>query len=42
VGRQDTVTPIDQATDLQTLLPQATLTLLPDSAHPAIEDTRFV
>ena len=38
-GDQDTVTPLDQARDLQTLLPQATLTLLPGLGHiPQIED----
>jgi pimeloyl-ACP methyl ester carboxylesterase len=38
-GDKDTVTPIDQATDLQTLLPQATLTPLPGLGHiPQIED----
>jgi pimeloyl-ACP methyl ester carboxylesterase len=38
-GDQDTVTPLDQAHDLQTLLPQATLTLLPGLGHiPQIED----
>jgi len=43
VGDKDTVTPIDQATDLQTLLPQATLTLLRDSGHiPQNRGPRFV
>lgn len=38
-GDQDTVTPLDQAHDLQTLVPQATLTLLPGLGHiPQIED----
>ena len=38
-GEKDTVTPIDQAHDLQTLLPQATLTELPGLGHiPQIED----
>jgi pimeloyl-ACP methyl ester carboxylesterase len=38
-GDQDTVTPVDQARDLQTLLPQASLTLLPGLGHiPQIED----
>lgn len=38
-GDKDTVTPIDQATDLQTLLPQAALTQLPGLGHiPQIED----
>jgi pimeloyl-ACP methyl ester carboxylesterase len=36
---QDSVTPLEQARDLQTLLPQATLTLLPGLGHiPQIED----
>ncbi len=38
-GDKDTVTPVEQARDLQTLLPQATLTLLPGLGHiPQIED----
>ena len=38
-GDQDSVTPLEQAHDLQTLLPQATLTLLPGVGHiPQIED----
>ena len=38
-GNQDTITPIDQAADLLTLLPQATLTVLPGLGHiPQIED----
>jgi pimeloyl-ACP methyl ester carboxylesterase len=38
-GDQDSVTPLEQARDLQTLLPQATLTLLPGLGHiPQIED----
>jgi pimeloyl-ACP methyl ester carboxylesterase len=38
-GNQDTITPIDQAADLLTLLPQATLTALPALGHiPQIED----
>ena len=38
-GDQDSGTPLDQARDLQTLLPQATLTLLPGLGHiPQIED----
>jgi pimeloyl-ACP methyl ester carboxylesterase len=38
-GDQDSVTPLWQARDLQTLLPQATLTLLPGVGHiPQIED----
>jgi pimeloyl-ACP methyl ester carboxylesterase len=38
-GDQDSVTPLEQARDLQTLLPQATLTLLPGVGHiPQIED----
>lgn len=38
-GDADTVTPVDQAHDLQTLVPQATLTLLPGLGHiPQIED----
>ena len=38
-GDKDTVTPIDQATDLQKLLPQASLTQLPGLGHiPQIED----
>jgi pimeloyl-ACP methyl ester carboxylesterase len=38
-GDKDTVTPLDQAYDLQTLLPQATLTILPGLGHiPQIED----
>ena len=32
-GDKDTVTPVEQARDLQTLLPQATLTLLPGLGH---------
>lgn len=38
-GDKDTITPMAQAHDLQTLLPQATLTLLPGLGHiPQIED----
>jgi pimeloyl-ACP methyl ester carboxylesterase len=38
-GDKDTVTPVDQARDLQTLIPQASLTLLPGLGHiPQIED----
>ena len=38
-GDQDTVTPLVQANDLKTLLPQATLTILPGLGHiPQIED----
>jgi pimeloyl-ACP methyl ester carboxylesterase len=38
-GDKDTVTPLDQANDLKTLLPQATLTILPGLGHiPQIED----
>jgi pimeloyl-ACP methyl ester carboxylesterase len=38
-GNEDTVTPLEQARDLQTLLPQATLTVLPGLGHiPQIED----
>jgi pimeloyl-ACP methyl ester carboxylesterase len=38
-GDADTVTPIDQAYDLQKLVPQATLTILPGLGHiPQIED----
>ena len=38
-GDADTVTPLEQARDLQTLLPQATLTVLPGLGHiPQIED----
>jgi pimeloyl-ACP methyl ester carboxylesterase len=38
-GEEDTVTPLEQARDLQTLLPQATLTVLPGLGHiPQIED----
>jgi pimeloyl-ACP methyl ester carboxylesterase len=38
-GEKDTVTPLEQAKDLQTLLPQATLTVLPGLGHiPQIED----
>ena len=38
-GDKDTITPMIQAHDLQTLLPQATLTLLPGLGHiPQIED----
>jgi pimeloyl-ACP methyl ester carboxylesterase len=38
-GDQDEVTPLAQARDLQTLLPQASLTLLPGLGHiPQIED----
>jgi pimeloyl-ACP methyl ester carboxylesterase len=38
-GEKDTVTPIEQARDLQKLLPQATLTVLPGLGHiPQIED----
>jgi pimeloyl-ACP methyl ester carboxylesterase len=38
-GDEDTVTPLEQAHDLQTLLPQATLTVLPGLGHiPQIED----
>lgn len=38
-GDKDTVTPIEQARDLGTLLPQSTLTLLPGLGHiPQIED----
>lgn len=38
-GEKDTVTPLDQATDLQALMPNASLTLLPDLGHiPQIED----
>jgi pimeloyl-ACP methyl ester carboxylesterase len=38
-GDKDTVTPLEQATDLKTLLPEATLTILPGLGHiPQIED----
>ena len=38
-GDKDTITPVDQARDLQTLIPQASLTLLPGVGHiPQIED----
>jgi pimeloyl-ACP methyl ester carboxylesterase len=38
-GDEDSITPPDQARDLQTLLPQATLTLLSGLGHiPQIED----
>jgi pimeloyl-ACP methyl ester carboxylesterase len=38
-GDRDTVTPVEQARDLRTLLPQSTLTLLPGLGHiPQIED----
>jgi pimeloyl-ACP methyl ester carboxylesterase len=38
-GDADTITPVAQARDLQTLVPQATLTLLPGLGHiPQIED----
>jgi pimeloyl-ACP methyl ester carboxylesterase len=38
-GDRDSVTPIEQARDLGTLLPQSTLTLLPELGHiPQIED----
>ena len=38
-GDKDTITPVDQANDLQTLIPQATLTLLSGLGHiPQIED----
>lgn len=38
-GDQDHVTPVDQARDLQTLIPRASLTLLPGLGHiPQIED----
>jgi pimeloyl-ACP methyl ester carboxylesterase len=38
-GDKDSVTPIEQARDLQTLLPASTLTLLPGLGHiPQIED----
>lgn len=38
-GNMDTVTPPEQASDLKTLLPQATLTFLPGLGHiPQIED----
>ena len=38
-GDKDTITPVDQARDLKTLIPQATLTLLPGLGHiPQIED----
>jgi pimeloyl-ACP methyl ester carboxylesterase len=38
-GDEDTITPLDQAYDLQKLLPQATLTILPGLGHiPQIED----
>nr|WP_249127804.1 alpha/beta hydrolase [Bradyrhizobium lablabi] len=38
-GDRDTVTPVDQARDLQTLISQASLTLLPGLGHiPQIED----
>jgi pimeloyl-ACP methyl ester carboxylesterase len=38
-GDKDNVTPLDQANDLKTLLPQATLTILPGLGHiPQIED----
>jgi pimeloyl-ACP methyl ester carboxylesterase len=38
-GNHDTITPIDQAADLLTLLPQASLTVLPALGHiPQIED----
>jgi pimeloyl-ACP methyl ester carboxylesterase len=41
-GDKDTVTPIEQARDLQTLIPQASLTLLPGLGHiPQIEDPTF-
>ena len=42
-GNQDTITPIDQAADLLTLLPQASLTVLPGLGHiPQIEDPGLV
>jgi pimeloyl-ACP methyl ester carboxylesterase len=38
-GDKDSITPIEQAHDLQTLLPQASLTVLPGLGHiPQIED----
>jgi pimeloyl-ACP methyl ester carboxylesterase len=38
-GDQDSITPLDQAHDLQTLMPQTRLTLLPGLGHiPQIED----
>ena len=38
-GDEDSITPLEQAHDLQTLLPQATLTILPELGHiPQIED----
>jgi pimeloyl-ACP methyl ester carboxylesterase len=38
-GDRDSITPPEQARDLQTLLPQATLTVLPGLGHiPQIED----
>jgi pimeloyl-ACP methyl ester carboxylesterase len=38
-GEKDSVTPIDQAKDLQKLVPQATLAVLPGLGHiPQIED----
>jgi pimeloyl-ACP methyl ester carboxylesterase len=41
-GDKDTVTPVEQARDLQTLLPQASLTWLPGLGHiPQIEDPTF-
>jgi len=41
-GDKDTVTPLEQARDLQTLIPQASLTLLPGLGHiPQIEDPTF-
>jgi pimeloyl-ACP methyl ester carboxylesterase len=38
-GDRDTVTPLEQANDLKSLLPRATLTILPGLGHiPQIED----
>ena len=38
-GDEDAVPPLEQARDLQTLLPQARLTILPELGHiPQIED----
>jgi pimeloyl-ACP methyl ester carboxylesterase len=38
-GDKDTVTPVQQANDLRTLVPHARLTLLPGVGHiPQIED----
>ena len=41
-GDKDTVTPVEQANDLKALIPQASLTWLPDLGHiPQIEDPAF-